>query len=179
MRSFVAVDLDEKLVTPVGEIQSKISEGKIKYVEPENLHFTLKFLGEITEKKAQDVLTSLREVCRSFSPFTISLTKVGVFPSLNYIKVIWIGVESEEFFSLSTQVDSSMGALGFKKERDLTPHLTIGRVKAPGNKARLREQIQGFSDIHIGEMTVSSVTLKKSELTKTGPVYSNIEEITL
>jgi 2'-5' RNA ligase len=179
MRSFIAVDLDENLITPIGEIQSRISEGKIKYVEPENLHFTLKFLGEITEQKAQDVIASLKEVCSSVSPFTIRLKEVGVFPSLNYIKVIWIGTESEEFFTLSQLVDSSMAKLGFRQERNITPHLTIGRVKAPGNKAKLQDQIKALADTDIGEMTVSSVVLKKSELTRKGPIYTDIEEITL
>lgn len=179
MRSFIAVDLDRSLIPKITDIQARITEGKIKFVEPENLHFTLKFLGEITEQKAQSVISHTREVCSSFSPFTIQLKKVGVFPSLNYVKVIWIGTESEEFFTLSKLVDSSMAKLGFRQEKDITPHLTVGRVKMPGNKSRLRNQIESLADAQIGEMTVSSVALKKSELTKKGPIYTNIEEISL
>lgn len=179
MRSFIAVDLSKELVPQVVDVQSHISEGKIKFVEPENLHFTLKFLGDITEQKAQNVITKLKEICSAFKPFLVVLKELGVFPSLSYIKVIWIGVESEEFFSLSKLVDSGMGKLGFKQERDITPHLTIGRVKAPGNKARFQEQIKSLTDIEIGEMMVDTVILKKSELTRKGPIYSNIEEIPL
>jgi 2'-5' RNA ligase len=179
MRSFIAVELEKNLIEKVHEIQTRITEGKIKFVEPENLHFTLKFLGEITEKKVQDVSTSLKEVCSSVSPFTIYIRNVGVFPSLNYIKVIWVGTDSTEFLTLSQSVDSSMAELGFRKERNITPHLTIGRVKAPGNKARLQDQIKTLADTNIGEMEVSSVVLKRSELTRKGPIYSDIEEITL
>jgi len=179
VRSFVAVDLSEDLIPPVVDVQSQISEGKIKFVEPENLHFTLKFLGEITEQKAKDVLTKLKGICSSFKPFPILLKEVGVFPSLTYVKVIWVGVESEEFFTLSKLVDSGMGKLGFKQERNIVPHLTVGRVKAPGNKARFREQIKALQTIEIGEMMVDAVVLKKSELTRKGPIYTNIEEIPL
>jgi 2'-5' RNA ligase len=179
MRSFIAVELDRSLVPKVKDIQSRITEGKIKFVEPENLHFTLKFLGEITEQKAQSVISHVKEVCSSFSPFTVQLKKVGVFPSLNNVRVIWIGTESEEFYTLSKLVDSSMAKLGFRQEKDITPHLTVGRVKTPGDKARLRDQIESLADAEIGEMIVSSVVLKKSELTRKGPIYTNIEEITL
>ncbi|MBU7032004.1 MAG: hypothetical protein HXS53_05705 [Theionarchaea archaeon] len=72
-----------------------------------------------------------------------------------------------------------MAKLGFRQEKDITPHLTVGRVKMPGNKSRLRNQIESLADAQIGEMTVSSVTVKKSELTRKGPIYTNIEEISL
>ena len=179
MRSFIAVELDEELVPKVVDAQSQISAGKIKFVEPENLHFTLKFLGEITEAKANEVTAALRKICSALSPFSVSLKGVGVFPSLQYIKVIWIGMESEEFFMLAKLVDSGMGKLGFKQERNIVPHLTVGRVKAAGNKARLQEQISALKNVKIGDMTVNSVKLNKSELTRKGPIYTDIEEISL
>jgi 2'-5' RNA ligase len=179
MRSFIAVDLNPDLVQPIMDIQSQITEGKIKFVEPENLHFTLKFLGEITEKKAHDVIAKLNEVCAQFEPFSITLKGIGVFPSIKYMKVVWIGVDSEKFFTLSTLVDSSMSKLGFKQERNIIPHLTVGRVKAPGNKAHLQEQIQSLKTVTIGDMVVDKVVLKKSELTRKGPIYTDIEEIAL
>lgn len=179
MRSFIAVDVSQELVTPITAIQSQITEGRIKFVEQENLHFTLKFLGEITEKKAEDVSENLRKICSAFEPFSIFLKGTGVFPSLAYVKVIWIGVESEEFYTLSNLVDSGMAKLGFRQERNLVPHLTVGRVKAPGNKARFREQIEALKNVEVGEMTVQSVKLKKSELTRKGPIYTDIEDISL
>jgi 2'-5' RNA ligase len=179
VRSFIAVDVSQELVTPITAIQSQITEGRIKFVEQENLHFTLKFLGEITEKKAEDVSENLRKICSAFEPFSIFLKGTGVFPSLAYVKVIWIGVESEEFYTLSNLVDSGMAKLGFRQERNLVPHLTVGRVKAPGNKARFREQIEALKNVEVGEMTVQSVKLKKSELTRKGPIYTDIEDISL
>ena len=179
VRSFIAVELDEPLIPLVVNLQSQITEGKIKFVEPENLHFTLKFLGDITDKKAQDVLVKMKEICSAFKPFTITIKGVGAFPSLNYMKVIWIGVESEEFYTLSKLVDSGMGKLGFKQERTIVPHLTVGRVKAPGNKSKFRAQVEALQNTVIGDMVVTSVTLKKSELTRKGPIYTNIEEIAL
>ena len=179
VRSFIAVDIGEELLPKIVEVQTQITEGKIKFVEPENVHFTLKFLGEITDEKAQDVIKKLKEVCSTFSPFPIHIKGIGAFPSFNYMKVIWIGIESEEFFTLSTLVDSGMGKLGFRQEKNIIPHLTIGRVKAPGNKARFKAQVKALQNIDIGEMTVDTVILKKSELTRKGPIYSNIEEISL
>lgn len=179
MRSFIAVDVSKELLPKIVEVQTQITEGKIKFVEPENLHFTLKFLGEITDEKAHDVIKKLKEICAAFSPFPIHIKDIGAFPSFNYMKVIWIGVESEEFFTLSKLVDSGMGNLGFKQEKNVIPHLTIGRVKAPGNKATLQSQVKALRDTDIGEMRVGSVILKKSELTRKGPIYSDIEEISL
>ena len=179
MRSFVAVDLDHTLVSNVTDVQSQIRQGTIKFVEPENLHFTLKFLGEITEAKARDVTARLKEICSAFKPFPVVLKGVGVFPSLNYMKVIWIGVESEEFYTLSKLVDSGMAKLGFRQEKNVVPHLTVGRVKAPGNKAQLMEQVKALQSTEIGEMVVNTVKLKKSELTRKGPIYTDIEEISL
>lgn len=179
MRSFIAVDLDDELIPKVVEIQTQIREGKIKFVEPENLHFTLKFLGEITEQKARDVTARLREICSAFKPFPILMKGVGAFPSLNYMRVIWVGVESEEFYTLSKLVDSGMAKLGFKQEHETVPHLTVGRVKAAGNKGKLKEQVQALAQAEIGEMTVASVKLKKSELTRKGPIYTDVEEIAL
>lgn len=179
VRSFIAVDIAEELLPKIVEVQAQITEGRIKFVEPENVHFTLKFLGEITDEKAQDVIKKLQEICSTFSPFPIHIKDIGAFPSFNYMKVIWIGVESEEFFTLSTLVDSGMGNLGFRQEKTIIPHLTIGRVKAPGNKARLQTQVKALQNTDVGEMTVDTIILKKSELTRKGPVYSNIEEISL
>ena len=88
MRSFIAVDVDDALKARIRNVQSRISEGKIKFVEPENLHFTLKFLGEITDEKAGAVTAALKEICTSFNAFPIILKGVGVFPSLDYMKVI-------------------------------------------------------------------------------------------
>ncbi|MBU7013197.1 MAG: RNA 2',3'-cyclic phosphodiesterase [Theionarchaea archaeon] len=179
MRSFIAVDLAEELIPTVVDIQTHITEGKIKFVEPENLHFTVKFLGDITEKKGHDVTVKLKEICSAFKPFPITLKTVGAFPSLDYMKVVWVGVESEEFFSLSRLVDSGMGRLGFKQERNLVPHLTIGRVKFPGNKAVLKTQVEALAEVRVGDMMVDTIRLKKSELTKKGPIYTDIEEIRL
>ncbi len=179
MRTFIAVDLSSELISKVVDVQSHLKEGKIKFVEPENLHFTLKFLGEITEEKAKTVSTKLKEIVSAFKPFPILLKDVGAFPSLNYITVIWIGVESEDFFTLTKLVDSGMAKLGFRPEPHIVPHLTVGRVKATGNKTRMREEIQALHNVEIGEMVVNSVKVKKSELTSKGPIYTDVEEILL
>lgn len=179
VRSFIAVDLDAPLIPKIVDIQSAITEGTIKFVEPENLHFTLKFLGDITESKKDDIVVKLREICSSFKPFPLLLKGVGVFPSYSYVRVIWIGVESDEFFTLSRLVDSGMGRLGFRQEKDITPHLTIGRVKYPRNRDTLKSQVEAFADTVVGDMTVHSVILKKSELTRKGPIYTDVEDITL
>ncbi len=179
VRSFIAVDLDKSLLPKICDIQSQILEGTIKFVEPENLHFTLKFLGDITDSKKEDVTKKLKEICSQFNPFPITLKGVGVFPSLNYVKVIWAGVEGNHFFTLAKLVDSGMARLGFRQEKEVVPHLTIGRVKSAGNKSILKSQIEAFADTEIGSMTVTSVKLKKSELTRKGPIYTDVEDITL
>ncbi len=177
MRCFVAVDLDDRLKLKVVEIQKRLERiGDIKLVESENLHFTLKFLGEVTEQQLDEAKYILEKIADSFQPFEINIKNLGAFPSLNYMRVIWLG--APELYSLQKAVDDSFYPK-FPKEKEVIPHMTLARVRSPKGKDLLAEFIKNSEDIEIGGMKVGMIKLKKSALTPRGPVYDDVAVLEL
>jgi len=107
----------------------------------------------------------------------MNIKGTGVFPKPDYMRVLWLGIEDPSRFSaLQKDLDEEFVKMGFKKERSYVPHLTIARVKGTRNKELLASKIQSLKDVEIGEMNVSKLVLKKSELTPVGPIYTDIKE---
>jgi len=182
MRAFVAVELDTELVDKISEIQKNLAEAnaQVKFVEPENLHFTFKFLGDISPEKAESIIRMAEEKAKDYSPFDIKIKGTGVFPNMGYIRVIWLGVEEPEAFSkMQEDFDLDFVKMGFKKERSYIPHLTIGRVKGVQNKELLVSIVKELQNIEVGTMNVDKLVLKESELTPVGPIYTDLKEIKL
>ncbi len=182
MRVFLAVEIDENLLNKIYDVQRELMkcEAPVKYVETENLHCTLKFFGEIDDNKLNDVIRTIENKIKNHEPFKINIKKTGVFPNESYIRVLWLGMEDVEPFSnLQKDLDEDFVKMGFKKERSYTPHLTIGRVKGSRNKEELLEKLKDMGDVEIGEMDISKIVLKKSELTPVGPIYTTIKEFDL
>lgn len=182
MRAFLAVDVDPHLTYKIVEIQKQLAEANanVKLVEQENLHFTFKFLGDITPEKTETIIEMTEENIKDYSPFNITINGMGAFPNRDYIRVIWLGVEHPGAFSkVQRELDNAFASLGFKKERSYIPHLTIGRVKGTQNKDELAAIVQKLENIEVGTMNIDRLTLKKSELTPVGPMYTDIHEIFL
>jgi len=182
MREFLAVDIDPKLLNRIAEIQRWLSDADapVKFVERENLHLTLKFFGEISANKNKEIINIVQEKLKKYQPFPIHIRRMGVFPNFGYIRVVWLGIEEPNNFSvIQKELDRHFINMGFKKERSYTAHLTIGRVKGGQNKEALVGKIKELEEMDIGEMIVDRVVLKKSELTPAGPIYSNIHEFLL
>jgi 2'-5' RNA ligase len=180
MRAFMAVEVNTKLVDGIIEIQKTLAEANalVKFVEPENLHFTFKYLGEITPETAETINNMAEQKIETYSPFDIKIKGTGAFPNLGYIKVIWLGIENPDKFSkMQEDFDQEFVKMGFKKERSYIPHLTIGRVKGVQNKELLVEMVKELEDVDIGTMTVDRIILKESELTPVGPIYTDLKEI--
>lgn len=172
MRCFVAVDIDNKLKEAIIGLQKQIS-GAVKLVEPQNLHFTLKFLGEADEKLIADVSSRLQLIASKFRPFDANIKGMGVFPSENYIRVIWVGCD--DLFNLQNTVENTLAPL-FKKEKPV-PHLTIARVHS--SNGHVKEFIEKNKYVEIGMMWIDKIQLKKSTLTKRGPIYEDVETFEL
>jgi len=182
MRAFMAVEVNTGLVYKIVELQKELAEANamVKFVEPENFHFTFKFFGEVTQEQIDTIINMAEDKVTAYTPFNITIKGTGVFPDLGYIRVIWLGVEHPGAFSkVQKELDDNFAKMGFKKERSYIPHLTIGRVKGMQNKESLASLITEFEDITIGDMTVDRIVLKKSELTPVGPIYTDIKEIYL
>jgi len=181
IRGFIAIEIDEtsKIIDFNNEI--KKTEANIKLVESNNMHLTLKFLGDINEESIEKIEEKIKESVEGIKPFNIELIGTGVFPNKNYIKVIWIGIEKgEKLITIAQKIDERLVNLGFKKEkRKFSPHLTIGRVKSAKDKKKIIQIVEKYNNILFSENIVDTIKLIKSELTPEGPIYSTLKEIKL
>ena len=177
VRAFLAIDLDDDLKPKINKIikEFKGIETKIKYVELQNLHLTLKFFGDIDTDGLNVLENAISNVVSEFNPFKIKITGCGAFPNKKHIKVIWVGIDDDTIIrDLHDKLDKEFARLGFDKDKKFSTHLTIGRMKSAKNKNQVKEIIDGFENFEIGEMEVSGISLKKSTLTPAGPIYEDI-----
>lgn len=177
MRAFVAVEVnDKKVIDSIAEIQSKL-DIKAKAVQPNNLHFTLQFLGEISEDMAEKIKVALRTI--DFSEFSVDFRGIGAFPKMKFPRVIWIGTDTDggnALIELAKKVHVVLEPLGFVLDKPFKSHITIFRIK---NKVGdISKELEKFSSYQFGSQRISSIKLKKSVLTPQGPIYSDLEEIT-
>ena len=178
MRVFIAVDIDDqKIISHIVSIgrEIKASGAHVKLVEPENIHITLKFLGEIQEKDLEIVNSIVSESVEGIKKFYINMVGVGAFPTPKNPRVIWVGVSegAQELTNLAVKVSSQLERLGFRKEnRPFSPHVTICRVKR--YNPRLKELIKRYEDQEFGKFLVKEVRVKQSKLTPQGPIYKTL-----
>ncbi|MDR3291061.1 MAG: RNA 2',3'-cyclic phosphodiesterase [Methanobrevibacter sp.] len=178
-RGFLAIDItDENIVNNINKFQNELKKANanIRYVNKENLHFTLKFFGKIDSKQIYEISKVVKETINDFKPFKIAINGTGVFPNESNMKIIYVGIsESRDFLQLQKTLDKKFETLGFKLEKKHIGHLTVGRLKNLKNKKNVREIIKEFEEREIGELTISKISLKKSELTSDGPNYTDLE----
>ncbi len=186
MRTFIAIEISEEIRNTLAQIQShlKYSGADVKWVEKDNIHLTLKFLGEISEEKKESVKSLLDSIASQTKPFEITIKDIGVFPKIEFPRVVWVGLDkgSSESKTLAEKIDEALSKIGFEKEtRPFTSHLTIGRVKSPKNKEALKEKIQSYSPQTIDHrpQTIDSVILFQSTLTPKGSIYTKLHEAKL
>ncbi|MCS7116327.1 MAG: RNA 2',3'-cyclic phosphodiesterase [Nitrososphaerota archaeon] len=180
MRTFLAIDVNSKeAIKRIVDLQKKLLESgaDLKLVEPQNLHFTIKFFGELNETDVNELVKRVKNL--HTKPIDVTYKGIGVFPHLRHISVIWVGVDSEgekKLREVAERVNELL--IGFKyKDRDdkpFQPHITISRVKSNRNKDRLLNVITDYRDYIFGNDTLNSIKLKKSELTPKGPIYTDL-----
>ena len=172
MRTFIAIEVnDQDVLNSIHKIQTELNI-KAKPVELHNMHFTVQFLGEISEEKVRKISDALNSI--KFSAFSISFASIGVFPKPNSPRVIWIGTNDgiNELEKLAEIIRSKLSHLGFSPDKKFKPHVTIFRVK---NKIEgISDKLEKLSSYYFGKQTVSEIKLKKSELTPNGPVYTDL-----
>ena len=172
MRVFVAIDVnDQNVLNYISQVQSELNI-KAKPVELHNMHFTVQFLGEVSEEMVRKISDALNNI--EFSAFSINFSSIGVFPKPNSPRVIWVGVNDgiNELEKLAETIRSKLSDIGFSPDKKFKPHVTIFRVK---NKIEgLSDKLEKFSAYHFGRQIVSEIKLKKSELTPNGPIYTDL-----
>jgi len=179
IRAFISVDIiEEEILNKVEGIQRDLlaTEADLKLVSRSNMHFTLKFLGQIQVNMVEEIFELIKTL--DSKSFELEVYGLGCFTP-KYPRVIWIGANkgAEELKKLQAQLDAKLRKLGFKPDREkYVPHATIARVKSGKNKAQLLEVVSKYKDFIFGEMKVNCITLKKSTLTPKGPIYENLKE---
>ncbi len=179
IRSFIAVEIPFEVRKRIGELIAQWeSEGyPVRWVKVDNLHLTLKFLGEIDQAMLALVKTRLSILARRFAPITFSLKDLGCFPSPRSPRVLWIGAErgSDELRVLEKALEDELLPIGLRSElREFSPHLTIARAKMKFDPEKIVATAYTSPSFFI-----QSLVLFKSTLTPQGPVYEKLNEFPL
>jgi 2'-5' RNA ligase len=181
IRSFMAFDIDNPAVrNKLAKTQALLVQtgADVKLVETENIHVTMRFLGDVTQDTVERVFEEMKKI--QFFPFNVQLKGVGVFPSLSYPRVVWAGITegTNELRSVFDQLGPRLRQIGFAADQHgFSPHLTIARVRSGRNKAQLADFVKQNTDLDFGTIRAECLRLKKSALSPKGPTYTTLKEV--
>lgn len=184
-RTFIAVEMDESVRAAAARLIRALaaSQADVKWVEPHNLHLTLKFLGEVPLEEIPAVCEAVQRAVAGIEPFRLELMGAGAFPNTRRPRTLWLGAgEGQvEMAALKQAVEHGLKKLGYRPEgRKFKTHLTLGRVRRGGpGMARLAELLAEHASYPAGASAVEEVTVFASELTPEGPVYSALSRAEL
>jgi 2'-5' RNA ligase len=184
MRAFIAVTLPDEVRRALGVLQQRLREAvaDVKWVEPEHLHVTLKFLGEIDDGQRAGVEALLSRSAAAEPSFPARLGGLGGFPSMSAPRIVWVGFEDgrEPLTRLAGRLEAGIERLGLRREeRPFSAHLTLGRVRSPKGLGTLARTLQTLDWMPPGPWAVRAVTLYQSVLGGGGPRYTVLKEILL
>jgi 2'-5' RNA ligase len=188
IRSFVAIELSEPIKESLSSIMSKLQPSKhpyVKWVAPDGIHLTLKFLGNIYADQVPGITEAIVSGTRGVSPFEIQLGTPGAFPNLQQPRVIWVAVtgEIERIKVLQQDIDTALSHFGFPTEkRPFKPHLTLGRLKeraSPAERSKIGKLIASITAGGGSKMKVEGISLMRSTLMPSGAVYDRLASIEL
>lgn len=162
-------------------LRSALGNEKIAWVNPDNIHLTLAFLGDIDEDRIKVAGIVLKQKCTGFGEFIIRLSGTGVFRNMADPRVLWIGIENtDRLIELNNKITNGLKDTGFKiEDRIFNPHITIGRIKFIKNSETLKSATGRYHNKFIQEVPVREVILYESILKPTGPVYRPVSKFHL
>ena len=184
IRTFIALELPDQIIDSISRIQERLQPYgfKVRWVRPQNIHLTLKFLGNIQKVQTEKISQAIFESAHGFAPISIAAKGIGAFPSIKRPRVIWVGLAGQinQLQQLQKTLDEKLAANGFPKEkRKFKGHLTLGRVKNKIDPKRLLEAVKEFAGFESEPFVTDTVALFKSELRPTGAVYTKLMETPL
>lgn len=189
IRAFIAIEIDEAVRGEVSAILADLKRcvADVKWVSPENIHLTLKFLGDVKKDGIEEIKNALKVAASRAGHFNISLSEIGAFPNLNSPRVIWLGIKegADESAKLANEIEGQLVKLGLPKEnRPFSSHLTLGRIGSPKGRQELKEIIETLNKNpsparETIKSSVKHITLFQSTLTPKGPIYTNLYEAAL
>ena len=183
LRCFVAIELEEAILLEIRRTQTLLRNdpaGKHgRWVRPEGIHLTLKFLGDVAADQLDTIAQAIRDAAIGVAPFRVSYGGLGCFPNTRFPRVIWIGVEDPAGTLLRVQktVDTNLSALGYPPERRaFHPHLTLARTRRVSKveQAALGKLVERTQVDRLGEMLVGEISLMRSELRPSGALYTQL-----
>jgi 2'-5' RNA ligase len=188
IRSFIAIELPNELELGLTQLETQLKSDKqpwVKWVNPEGIHLTLKFLGNIAVDRTGEITRAMEEAVHGISPFRLEVKGLGVFPNLRRVQVAWVGISGEidKLSQLQKRIETNLTPLGFAPEsRAFTPHLTLARLR---DRASLDER-QRFGQLIANTkfevaytIEVDAISLMRSQLTREGAIYSRISLVEL
>jgi len=184
MRIFVAVALVPALREAIGGMPSRLNSAgsSLRWVSPDNLHLTLKFLGETAEVRVPKIAGAVREVAERTARFEITLAGMGAFPSPRRPQVVWVGVGdgADHLVALAQDLDTALHRLKFPREhRPFQPHLTVARVRRAGPAPDLSGPLDGLGGLILGTQTVDTLHVMESTLNPSGAIHRPVDMVRL
>jgi 2'-5' RNA ligase len=180
MRVFIAIDIDEVIKQDLADLQRElqgkadIKKGDAKWGNPDDIHLTLKFLGEIKDAQAVEVCNITKDVAGRHARFDIDVQTVGHFGGKS-ARVLWVGSGHgcEELLQLQQDLEEQMALAGWPEEgREFSAHLTLCRVRNSKAGFKLAQLAEEYKDFKLGTMPAEAVSVYQSQLTPSGPVYT-------
>ncbi len=183
MRAFLAIELNNHVIDNIKQTQKTLKNtdyAKIKYVEEKNMHITLKFFGDINPRKQKQITKIINNTITNYEPYTIKIANIGAFPNIKRPRVIWTGIKDKNNYTINLikQLDEEFSKIGFEKERNYKPHITLGRVKEVYDR-ELSKVLSDLKNNYHGKVEINKIVLKSSQLTPDGPIYKTEEEFIL
>ncbi len=189
IRSFVAVELGDEVKGRLAEIQRQLKaavpSGSVRWVQPDSIHLTLKFLGDVPEERIRAIVAALERECAPVTPLTFAVAGAGCFPNARRPNVVWVGVEDStgQLLALQQAVERALNPLGYPPEgRPFKPHLTLGRANRTASGADLRrvgDLVGGLHVAQLGQVRVAEIVLMRSDLSPAGARYTPLAHIPL
>jgi 2'-5' RNA ligase len=180
VRCFIAIPIDETIRAGLGDLQQRLKskadlqKGDVKWVRPESIHLTLKFLGEIKDEQVVDVCKIVEAVAGRYQSFELDIGSVGHFGDKS-ARVLWVGIGEgrEILLALQKDLEQQLAASGWPPEaREFTGHLTLCRIKNAKAGLKLAQMSKDYEDFRLGTMAADSVSVYQSQLTPSGPIYT-------
>ena len=188
VRSFIAIKLPDELKRGLTQLQAQLKLGNqpsVKWVDPNSIHLTLKFLGNVPVDRIGNITGAMEKAAQGISPFHLEVKDLGVFPNLRRVQVVWVGISGQvdRLSQLQQRIESNLAPLGFAPEsRPFTPHLTLARVRdqaSPDERQRFGQLIANARFEAAFTLEVESISLMRSQLTREGAIYSQISSVGL
>lgn len=188
IRAFIAVELPQEVKKELAELETQLKKNSpsvVRWVDPNNIHITLKFLGEIPQESIDELMLAMEEGAKWVKAFNLEVSGVGAFPNMDRAQVVWVGVRGDlaQISQLQKKIEANTEQLGFPREsRGFTPHLTVGRVRSEASfneRQRLGKLLVETRFTAKNKIMVNAVNLMRSQLTSNGAIYTCLGSVKL